>query len=1191
MNFFKEVIASLLKEADESFSGHSTFRVADPKAVGENPIREYKLDAVPLDGDQVMVTLSMDGGEKAFEKTLSSTEANHIFSLISSDLAEAVSLTTAQKYDEAKASVTKVLENYAEKTDTPIDVNLPALHNTQASKEVKKSDKCPYCKSSGTGGEVCDICQTELHVDRYGKDASINDDKIWRKAKITMQNLWFSTTDELLDYQKKQKGATGGDQDHIPLWDKNKDEKKPTDKLAPASLSYEDVEEQKAKQHDDMQDHIDEKIKTELESALQQKAASVFGPDQVELVEVLRKNGRNWDEIKKILVKDFGFDKDSTNIFVDEQRQGSDPTGIEVEPVKEDDKKEDESPLTPPEDLVSPETHDQLLKDHEDKKKHDQPAEEPVIKEEAAKSKEDRDLDKYTRVCPSCRSLVLPEEMRDKNTCNLCHKDASFTPEDIMAISELDEIARADNDDIRKVAKDLKFIESPKCPDCGKNNTTDKAYGDDGVLYVCRDCGNKFTKKASVKTAADGLNPLQEPVQQDPTTPASHDVVPMGKKPLDHQAPQKGDRVFVSSDMSDEKAGFEGTFVSSYKSEGNDLFIVETDEGDLLDVAANRVVKISENAGAQDTEPSMAPVIDQQQKDEEIQVTPKMTDLHSSQDEALAIKAELDEMMKIVKEAESSVVMPMMYGIDDDSILQYANGSIYANKIKSGEMQDSDWQALVRETGRWMTQVGRQKVSQTFSQDAEWKLDPEQIGKLKTMFNVLPKDSSLHTEAYAMKCKCGDRIGEHKDMKGACSECKCPKWEVMPGRDREILEKHDKKASAQDTPPTMYCANCKKDTQFGSEWKGETLFQSCKTCGKETGRLKGSEKDAAKEYKPCPNCGALSSSPDVCLSCLKPMKQASDFEKGISQNKTSEEGLNGYIGYYKGHQFEVYAKTSYEAQQKIAKEHGIKKMYEITVVLAEKGGEQVTHNPQDVVGSSNKTSDNKIMVHCKDCNKTFYTAPDSGIEQCPDCMRKPATKTADPVDPAKTQLSDVKITPDFVDKNKAIPASEEQAQVISKLQALEANLSTIDRATEDFKAKMKLEIQKMEDATGRATVAREYQEQIEKLGVLISATENALIKYGNMFYSFQQEEKTVVPKLTQKDWFDKFKKRFEGAEKFINDVKNGMLALGKTVITPTVTRWPEKRSELSKQASSSLDMLIQMNNEMLEALKLLSQPL
>src|SRR5690348_17577792 len=55
--------------------------------------------------------------------------------------------------------------------------------------------------------------------------------------------------------------------------------------------------------------------------------------------------------------------------------------------------------------------------------------------------------------------------------------------------------------------------------------------------------------------------------------------------------------------------------------------------------------------------------------------------------EASLIKAELDEMLKVVAsidvEADSHVIMPMMYGIDDDSILQYANGSTYGDKIKA----------------------------------------------------------------------------------------------------------------------------------------------------------------------------------------------------------------------------------------------------------------------------------------------------------------------------------------------------------------------------------------------------------------------------------------------------------------------------------------------------------------------------
>ena len=45
--------------------------------------------------------------------------------------------------------------------------------------------------------------------------------------------------------------------------------------------------------------------------------------------------------------------------------------------------------------------------------------------------------------------------------------------------------------------------------------------------------------------------------------------------------------------------------------------------------------------------------------------------------------------------------------------------------------------------------------------------------------------------------------------------------------------------------------------------------------------------------------------------------------------------MNGYIGFYKGKRFEVYADTTYQAQCKIAKENNIKPkdQYKITIVF------------------------------------------------------------------------------------------------------------------------------------------------------------------------------------------------------------------------------------------------------------------
>lgn len=55
--------------------------------------------------------------------------------------------------------------------------------------------------------------------------------------------------------------------------------------------------------------------------------------------------------------------------------------------------------------------------------------------------------------------------------------------------------------------------------------------------------------------------------------------------------------------------------------------------------------------------------------------------------------------------------------------------------------------------------------------------------------------------------------------------------------------------------------------------------------------------------------------------------------------------MNGYVGFYKGKKFEVYANSVFEAQQKIAVMAKAKKPYEVAVMLAEKGGQEVTHLP------------------------------------------------------------------------------------------------------------------------------------------------------------------------------------------------------------------------------------------------------
>jgi len=58
--------------------------------------------------------------------------------------------------------------------------------------------------------------------------------------------------------------------------------------------------------------------------------------------------------------------------------------------------------------------------------------------------------------------------------------------------------------------------------------------------------------------------------------------------------------------------------------------------------------------------------------------------------------------------------------------------------------------------------------------------------------------------------------------------------------------------------------------------------------------------------------------------------------------------MNGYKAFYKDKEIDVYAKTSYEAQQKAAEVFKAKKSYQVDVYLCEKEGQQVTHSTASI---------------------------------------------------------------------------------------------------------------------------------------------------------------------------------------------------------------------------------------------------
>ncbi|MFH1984767.1 MAG: hypothetical protein ABIL58_23245 [Pseudomonadota bacterium] len=95
------------------------------------------------------------------------------------------------------------------------------------------------------------------------------------------------------------------------------------------------------------------------------------------------------------------------------------------------------------------------------------------------------------------------------------------------------------------------------------------------------------------------------------------------------------------------------------------------------------------------------------------------------------------------------------------------------------------------------------------------------------------------------------------------------------------------------------------------------------------------------------------------IEALRNKKQERS-ERDRKPDADPNEGLNGYIAFYKGKRIEVFAKTSFEAQQKAAATFGAKKSYDVTVELAQKA--EPAPEPPNKVGDSEIDSFEAIVA-------------------------------------------------------------------------------------------------------------------------------------------------------------------------------------------------------------------------------------
>jgi hypothetical protein len=1138
------------------------FSIADPTSADPKGLNTVTLAVSPSDGQSpTMVSLFFEAsGVKLFEKQYQDDQAAQTeVNAIANDLNEAATLSKEGKIDEAKNLVSSLIEKYKRASDTIVQPT-PTPTMTQASQNAPLVYKGFLLKKLADGSwqasqdelafTADSIDSVKAKVDNmlrkaYGK-------KLAKRAEIVMQNLFFSTPDEAMEYQEKMKKLQGPETgEGKPLWEQmgNGEQVAPSNEsieevedenLAPSSLSFDRIEKSKAQHDKDIGKRIKEQVKTEVESALEQKSASVFGSDQEELVEALRKNGRNWDEIKKIFTKELSYNEDDTTVFLDSIRQKEEGGPAEGLPL----------PPKPPEDLVSPETHDKLVKEIEDKS---EPKPEP-----------------------------LPLE---------------------------DEIARADNAEIRKVAGE-------KCLSCGSEARLDHE-DENKKYYKCDKCHNSFPvkkwipgveyrkthpKKSSLNIEA--LNPLQEPpavgqtpgqplaapVEEAPTfdspVPPSQDSNP---EPEFLEAPQAGDRVYVMGDYETGEDGYEGTMVSDYTSKGDEYAVIAKDNGDNAEVALHRVVKASQKkvAKAYYEKTATEDIPENQQIRNPGSITrrppPPHGDYPASQDKEPEKEADLEVESKSNEDVIRMFIdnsfpkdkMPV-WGTTNLKISKYPNGWALVNYQTPILYRDNasdtiyfNTQKYSPTTSKIQTQMRRNFTGQPVKETDEAgivnaiaRAKSDITKELNPDVKELPLEKNNPTDFVGIPEVESSLQSLHESALKLQAELE-HEGEVAFYFTKEGIEKQASGDSAFEA--NGWCRVWVQDIEIESDKRYPEILK----LADETARvdaLKDLARNLAHEALQLADSAAGKVGVQAWFESLTP----SDHDRidwDALANPTQENVESAQDPKIeKKALWQDHIQTVYNGD--FDQFLSFDRMYGLHERLGFPSAEELWETNPVVQGSTNP-DDYKVVAQEK--------------------------QAADPVPPAEgpkeipTQFKQLERAPAKTEREKAQPATEEQAKLVQEMQSSLSSLEAIKSMVTQAKAKVNEEIKNIEQQGGRVQIESELKEKMERLAKLVEATENQMINAGDTVVRLMQETKEKPFKPSDAWKVQKLVEKFAGAQEYLDKAIAGAQSLATTEQVRDLVFFPRKSSQsmkLSKKANF-IDTLDSVYNDVLAALKLI----
>lgn len=270
-------------EEDTSLPSESQdVNIVDPQAVG-NKVRPITLALFPEANGAILDLTWKESNFKVFSQTYPSQEdAKANYSKLSAALLQINNLILEGKMEEAEMASSQVLESYAhESPQTQLDT-VPA---TETQAQLRVSIILPPLPKTG--------------------------------GKATVQNIFFTDVDSLMEYMDKMKSlqptpqnlgdgllpelAPHDEADKGPLAPSNKGPLVPT----PAKPSA-------------LEQMVEEQVKDQVKSSLDQRARAIFEDKHAEAVKVLRSLGRSWEEIKDFFNRYLKYEWDDIDTFLEQ---------------------------------------------------------------------------------------------------------------------------------------------------------------------------------------------------------------------------------------------------------------------------------------------------------------------------------------------------------------------------------------------------------------------------------------------------------------------------------------------------------------------------------------------------------------------------------------------------------------------------------------------------------------------------------------------------------------------------------------------------------------------------------------------------------------------------------------------------------------------------------------------------------